>query len=745
MDAYSSGEEVVVKTRKPYTITKQRERWTDEEHNRFLEALKLYGRAWQRIEEHIGTKTAVQIRSHAQKFFSKLEKEALLKGISIGHALDIEIPPPRPKRKPSNPYPRKTNVGSPTINSRSDQGTVASSHSKEALDLEKEPLPENDEDERPTTVKENKDDNCSKVFAVIQQAPCSSVSSAISASVLLRNSCALREFIPSVKEVVTRDETEESLVTVELGKRKLEINGGKHTQQASKFESSDATQAKSVQTDTTDGLNCALTSNGMQGNQNYPRHITVQVVEGNHESSTQNPSQDKLFRDSMFQPMIGGVNGQPKLFTNSAPSNISENQSNTGESSIHQPFPPCPPSAQHNHDDYQTILQMSSTFSSVIVSTLLQNPAAHAAASFAATFWPYANSETSVDSPMCSQGGIPSRQVGSPPSIAAIAAATVGAATAWWAAHGMLPLCAPLHTTFPCPPSSRTAIPSMNAGEAPSVTEQGEINLQNPPLEDKMFNPEYSETQQAQQHSLSSSPFETEESGDAKLNTSSKAINNEMNHAISEHLDTNKTNGNKPVDRSSCGSNTTSSSEEADALEKDEKEKEEPGPETHNVNHLDPETSNRLSCSSRSIGYHTDYWKDVSDEGRLAFQALFSRQVLPQSFSPPKNTNYKDKADLESKKCSSNCEPLESKKCSPNCEPVQKTQPFVENNNNDNNDEEGLLTIGLGHGRLKTRRTGFKPYKRCSVEANENNVGKSCNQGEEKGHKRIRLEGESLI
>ncbi|KAF6167089.1 hypothetical protein GIB67_041344 [Kingdonia uniflora] len=58
--------------RKPYTITKQRERWTDDEHNRFLQALKLYGRAWQRIEEHIGTKTTVQIRSHAQKFFSKV-------------------------------------------------------------------------------------------------------------------------------------------------------------------------------------------------------------------------------------------------------------------------------------------------------------------------------------------------------------------------------------------------------------------------------------------------------------------------------------------------------------------------------------------------------------------------------------------------------------------------------------------------------------------------------------------------
>ncbi|GKV05312.1 hypothetical protein SLEP1_g17340 [Rubroshorea leprosula] len=93
------------KVRKPYTITKQREKWTEEEHQKFLEALKLYGRGWRQIEEHVGTKTAVQIRSHAQKFFSKAAQES--NGSSEGSIKPIEIPPPRPKRKPMHPYPRK--------------------------------------------------------------------------------------------------------------------------------------------------------------------------------------------------------------------------------------------------------------------------------------------------------------------------------------------------------------------------------------------------------------------------------------------------------------------------------------------------------------------------------------------------------------------------------------------------------------------------------------------------------------
>uniref|UniRef100_J3M481 HTH myb-type domain-containing protein n=1 Tax=Oryza brachyantha TaxID=4533 RepID=J3M481_ORYBR len=58
----------------PYTITRPRERWSGEEHDRFLHALMLFGRDWKRIEGFVATKTAIQIRSHAQKHFLKARK-----------------------------------------------------------------------------------------------------------------------------------------------------------------------------------------------------------------------------------------------------------------------------------------------------------------------------------------------------------------------------------------------------------------------------------------------------------------------------------------------------------------------------------------------------------------------------------------------------------------------------------------------------------------------------------------------
>lgn len=54
-------------------------RWTKEEHQKFIEGLKLFGKNWKQVEEHIGTRNGAQIRSHAQKFFNRLEREFNLK------------------------------------------------------------------------------------------------------------------------------------------------------------------------------------------------------------------------------------------------------------------------------------------------------------------------------------------------------------------------------------------------------------------------------------------------------------------------------------------------------------------------------------------------------------------------------------------------------------------------------------------------------------------------------------------
>lgn len=133
----------------------------------------------------------------------------------------------------------------------------------------------------------------------------------------------------------------------------------------------------------------------------------------------------------------------------------------------------------------------------------------------------------------------------------------------------------------------------------------------------------------------------------------------------------------------------------------------------------------------------------------MAFQALFAREVLPQSFSPPSHclkvnehqdateaaNQNSDKKDRDASASQFDFYSWMSFPYPPEAE--KSVSPALGSNT------EGLLTLGLSQGKLKARRTGFKPYKRCSVEANENRVPNASSHCEEKCPKRLRLEGEA--
>ena len=63
------------KPRKPYARANAPQTWTANEHERFVEAIRLHHRDWRAVTAHVGTKTPTQIRSHAQKYFAKLRRD----------------------------------------------------------------------------------------------------------------------------------------------------------------------------------------------------------------------------------------------------------------------------------------------------------------------------------------------------------------------------------------------------------------------------------------------------------------------------------------------------------------------------------------------------------------------------------------------------------------------------------------------------------------------------------------------
>jgi SHAQKYF class myb-like DNA-binding protein len=76
-------------------------RWSTREHSIFIEGLRKFGRNWKLISTYIGSRSADQVRSHAQKFELKCKifarsattRKATFKDSATQYGEDIFFPP----------------------------------------------------------------------------------------------------------------------------------------------------------------------------------------------------------------------------------------------------------------------------------------------------------------------------------------------------------------------------------------------------------------------------------------------------------------------------------------------------------------------------------------------------------------------------------------------------------------------------------------------------------------------------
>ena len=78
-DSESTGDDHAYSSTFPKVVepgTEHTGRWTREEHEAFLSALRQYGKEWKKVAARVKTRTVVQTRTHAQKYFQKLQKDS---------------------------------------------------------------------------------------------------------------------------------------------------------------------------------------------------------------------------------------------------------------------------------------------------------------------------------------------------------------------------------------------------------------------------------------------------------------------------------------------------------------------------------------------------------------------------------------------------------------------------------------------------------------------------------------------
>ncbi|RWW82743.1 hypothetical protein BHE74_00008782, partial [Ensete ventricosum] len=537
------------------------------------------------------------------EFKLQIEKEALEKGIPPGQAHDIDIPPPRPKRKPCSPYPRKSTGGSLVPSGEATYGKQVQSMSllgmNKVMGIGGDALQEKHTAMQRLQSKEiSEDAGSSEVLGVCQDDLSASISSVSKSS---SNRGKYMEFLPNMEKIEGKiainkssaphevdqelDESSEFFVDREMEGLNLTLEEGastsKNTLEGSQthlenppFHIVDRDGAKSMLTEDSDGQNCSA--------------VTGQV--GGHANA--NPSMNPVISAIPFHniPTIG---------------------------SMHHPFPALS-AFTHFHssqDAYRSSLNISSTFTSLIVSTLLQNPAVHAAASLAASFWPAARLETSLQSaPEVFVGEIPEQQMHPIPNLEAIAAATVAAAAAWWACQGLLPWFPPL-TGFAFAPPTTATVPSVDIARVEAA--HGGAKDKSLKEDQQLGNQNQIEAHKPQHHSSKSSSLsssDSDESGRCKNSNDLKATRSDKFKplAVSGLQDLEKARNNKKQDRSSCGSNTPSSSEvETDAIEKKHEKTNDEAKEVYFSNFSACETNHRRLRSSGSMN---ESWKEVSEE-----------------------------------------------------------------------------------------------------------------------------------